>query len=257
MQSRFKFGLTLGLFSLIMVGCTPASPPPQVQKTVKIPKPVAEIPAQYSVPLPKLKPVKQKEKTIPYSYVVWLSQGENRQRMQEYEQYLQQYHVSNIVPMFELLRTARSWESCGASEYMVPSRELWSNSISTLKVFHYLQSAKILKDFEVTSVYRDYPTNSCAGGASSSKHLFNAAIDFRLGSEYPTAEEYLEIEHTKQKLCYFWLQHGASFNMGLGVYRSGQIHIDTQGFRTWGADLTRVSSPCYPLIADQIEQTES
>jgi len=32
--------------------------------------------------------------------------------------------------------------------------------------------------------------------------------------------------------------------MGLGLYASGQIHIDTQGYRTWGPDLTRNSSMC-------------
>ena len=30
--------------------------------------------------------------------------------------------------------------------------------------------------------------------------------------------------------------------MGIGLYSSGQIHIDTQGYRTWGPDLTRNSS---------------
>lgn len=238
---------TIAVFS---VGCSQNTPP--APSATKLPKQMEKIPPAYNVALPTLKPIKAKEKQIPYSYVVWLSQGDNRVRSQEYERFLQQYQVNNIIPMFELLRTARSWESCGAPEYMVPNRELWLNSISTLKVFNYLQTTKILKDFEVTSVYRDYPTNSCAGGASASKHLFNAAIDFRLGPEYPTAEDYVEIEKTKSRLCYFWMQHGATLDMGLGVYRSGQIHIDTQGFRTWGPDLTRASSPCYPLIADQM-----
>ena len=28
------------------------------------------------------------------------------------------------------------------------------------------------------------------------------------------------------------------------LYASGQIHIDTQGYRTWGPDLSRYSSMC-------------
>lgn len=249
MRNIVPLGLIVASTALLTVGCTKTVTPP---KNTTVPKQMAKIPDEYNVELPKLKPIKSKQKQVPYSFVVWLSQGDNRIRAQEYERYLQQYNVSNIVPMFELLRTARSWESCGASEYMVPTRELWNNSISTLKVFSYLQSAGILKDFEITSVYRDYPTNSCAGGASASKHLFNAAIDFRLGPEYPTGDDLLEIERTKARLCYFWVQHGATLDMGLGVYKSGQIHIDTQGFRTWGPDLTRMSSPCYPMIAEQI-----
>jgi uncharacterized protein YcbK (DUF882 family) len=66
---------------------------------------------------------------------------------------------------------------------MIPNRELWKNQIATLKVFKYLVAAKVLTDFEVTSVYRDLPLNQCAGGANSSRHLFNSAIDFRIGSE--------------------------------------------------------------------------
>ena len=105
-------------------------------------------------------------------------------------------------------------------------------------------AAKVLTDFEVTSVYRDLTLNQCAGGASSSRHLFNSAIDFRIGPEYPQPEDYAFIENTKFKLCQFWEQHGQSLNMGLGLYASGQIHIDTQGYRTWGPDLSRYSSMC-------------
>ena len=56
------------------------------------------------------------------------------------------------------------------------------------------------------------------------------------------AQDYAFIENTKFKLCQFWAQHGQSLNMGIGLYSSGQIHIDTQGYRTWGPDLTRNSS---------------
>ncbi|WP_228139577.1 D-Ala-D-Ala carboxypeptidase family metallohydrolase, partial [Acinetobacter pittii] len=84
----------------------------------------------------------------------------------------------------------RDWQKCGRSEYAVPNRELWNNSLSTLRVFKYLIAAKVLTDFEVTSVYRDLPLNECAGGASSSKHLFNSAIDFRIGPEVPQPQDY-------------------------------------------------------------------
>ncbi|MDI9705412.1 peptidase M15, partial [Acinetobacter baumannii] len=33
-------------------------------------------------------------------------------------------------------------------------------------------------------------------------------------------------------------------NMGLGVYASGHIHIDTQGYRTLRPDLTRNTPMC-------------
>lgn len=206
--------------------------------------------------LPTVKPANITGRVVPFSYVEWLARGDNRQRVQEYERFLQRNQVANVIPMHELLRTARSWEKCGYDEYAVPTPELWDNAISTLKIFSYLVGNDILTNFEVTSVYRDLTLNECAGGAKASKHLYNAAIDFRLGSEYPQAQELFQIEQSKNKLCHFWFQHGASLNMGLGVYRSGQIHIDTQGFRTWGADLTRMSSPCYYLIEAQMQQEQ-
>lgn len=184
-------------------------------------------------------------KVIPQSYHQWSILSYNLAFMREYDQYLQRNKVANIIPMHELLRSARDWERCGSSQYMVPNRELWSNQIPTLKVFKYLIANKVLTEFEVTSVYRDLPLNKCAGGANSSRHLFNSAIDFRIGPQYPRAEDYAFINASKYKLCQFWQQHGQSLNMGLGLYASGQIHIDTQGYRTWGPDLTRHSSMCY------------
>ncbi|WP_030425318.1 D-Ala-D-Ala carboxypeptidase family metallohydrolase, partial [Acinetobacter baumannii] len=178
------------------------------------------------------------------SYRAWLNTGDHYERVREYEKFLARHDVAGIVPSFELLRSARDWQKCGRSEYAVPNRELWNNSLSTLRVFKYLIAAKVLTDFEVTSVYRDLPLNECAGGASSSKHLFNSAIDFRIGPEVPQPQDYAFIENTKFKLCQFWAQHGQSLNLGIGLYSSGQIHIDTQGYRTWGPDLTRNTSMC-------------
>lgn len=183
-------------------------------------------------------------KSTPMSYSNWLATADNRVRAREYERFLEQNNVGNIIPSFELFKTARDWQKCDGSEYMVPNRELWQNQLATLKVFKYLVAAKVLTDFEVTSVYRDLTLNKCAGGASSSRHLFNSAIDFRVGPLYPRAEDYAHIENTKFKLCQFWSLYGQSLNMGLGLYASGQIHIDTQGYRTWGPDLTRNSSMC-------------
>ncbi len=40
------------------------------------------------------------------------------------------------------------------------------------------------------------------------------------------------------------LSTAKSLNLGIGLYSSGQIHIDTQGYRTWGPDLTRNTSMC-------------
>nr|WP_235985902.1 D-Ala-D-Ala carboxypeptidase family metallohydrolase [Acinetobacter baretiae] len=183
-------------------------------------------------------------KPTPPSYTQWLAQKNHAQQANAYEIFLAKHQLAQIVPPFELLRTARDWQKCFGQEYAVPTQELWQNQVSTLKVLKLLVEQNILDDFEVTSVYRDLPTNQCVGGASESRHLYNSAIDFRIGPATPQTTDLQRIALTKTKLCQFWRQHGANLNLGLGVYASGQIHIDTQGFRTWGANLNRQTSIC-------------
>ena len=180
----------------------------------------------------------------PANYLVWLNRADNKERVQRYEHYLSQNRANRAVPMYQLLRSARDWEKCGADPYSVPTAELWSNLLPTLQIMQYLVETKALREYEVTSVYRDYSLNICAGGAAGSKHVYNSAIDFRIGSAANRPEDVLLVEYTKNKLCEFWRNHGQALNMGLGVYASGQIHIDTQGYRTWGPDHTRKTSIC-------------
>ena len=228
--------LSFCIIPVVMIGCV--SSPTKVNQNNNLGKRIQIPQEQVNIQRPVIK-------VEPASYRQWLAQGENYARVREYEQFLMRNNVAHIIPSFELLRTARDWQKCGRSEYMVPNRELWGNSLSTLRVFKTLIAAKVLTDFEITSVYRDLPLNQCAGGASSSRHLFNSAIDFRIGPEYPQPQDYAFIEQTKFKLCQFWAQNGQNLDLGIGLYSSGQIHIDTQGYRTWGPDLTRNSSMCH------------
>lgn len=228
--------------SCIVVGCSGAHQPAE---HTKISQPQQErlfVPQEkvYITPNIDIKPTK----TIPNSYNQWLKEPMHAQNAREYELFLEQNQVGHTVPLFELLRTARDWQKCNGQEYAVPNRELWKNQIATLKVLKQLIDNQILTDFEVTSVYRDLPTNACAGGTNESRHLFNSAIDFRIGPSTPKASDYSQIEMTKFKLCQFWAKSGQSLNLGLGLYASGQIHIDTQGYRTWGPQLNRSSSMC-------------
>lgn len=226
--------LACSIVPIAIVGC----------KSSQTTKPLPDLKGQVKIPYDySQRPIPPK--VTPYSYTAWMSASYNLQAAREYEDFLNRHGVGNIIPSFELLRTARDWEKCGRSEYMVPNRELWINQVATLRVFKQLVATRILTEYEVTSVYRDLPLNRCAGGANSSRHLFNSAIDFRIGPKYPQSQDYAFIEHTKFRLCQFWSQHGQSLNMGLGLYSTGQIHIDTFGYRTWGPNLSRSSSPCH------------
>lgn len=183
-------------------------------------------------------------KAIPSSYTQWLAEKNHAQQVSAYENFLAKNHVANVAPSFELFRTARDWQKCAGQEYAIPNQELWPNQVATLKVLKQLIEQHILKGFEVTSVYRDLPTNQCAGGANESRHLYNSAIDFRIGPAMPQDADLEQIASTKVELCKFWQKYGANLNLGLGVYASGQIHIDTQGYRTWGALLNHKTSTC-------------
>lgn len=239
-KNTAKCFLLLSLCPFILSGCTTTS----TQSMQRLPETARKViinPQQAPQP-----PVQQTWlKQPPANYLVWLNQGEHKERVRHYEKFLKENRVNTAVPTYQLLRNARDWAKCGYAPYSVPTPELWNNLLPTLKILQYLVDTKVLTNYEITSVYRDYSLNICAGGAAGSKHVHNAAIDFRIGPEYSTQpEDIILIEDTKIKLCNFWNQHGQTLNMGLGVYASGQIHIDTQGYRSWGPDHTSNTSMC-------------
>lgn len=184
------------------------------------------------------------QKTTPASYQNWLSQPFNKNQVHRYQSFLKNQDLQNVLPEFELFQTARDWQNCHASEYEIPPQEIWNNIVPTLNILKELINDNVIDDFTVTSVYRNSALNRCAKGADSSRHVFNAALDFRIGPEQPIPEELTTIQQTKINLCQFWVKNGDRLNMGLGVYASGQIHIDSAGYRTWGPDHRSTSSPC-------------
>ncbi len=90
----------------------------------------------------------------------------------------------------------------------MPPREIWSNIVPTLSILKALVDDGVINDFEVTSAYRALSLNRCAGGADASRHVFNAALDFRIGPEQPSDLDQFNIQQTKTKLCQFWETKG-------------------------------------------------
>ncbi|WP_447501813.1 D-Ala-D-Ala carboxypeptidase ZrlA [Acinetobacter pittii] len=224
----------LGLILLTLTACS-----------TQTPKPTTPLHTRASLPQPTKTVVKIKPQ--PEAYVAWLASADHRQAVQAYKQFLKQKGLANLVPDHELLSSARDWQKCGVEPYAVPPREIWSNIVPTLSILKALVDDGVINDFEVTSVYRALSLNRCAGGADASRHVFNAALDFRIGPEQPTDLDQFNIQQTKTKLCHFWATKGQALNMGLGVYASGQIHIDSQGFRAWGPDHHYRTSICQGL----------
>ena len=134
MRNKLQGLLSFCIIPVMMVGCVSSATKVNQNQGKRIYIPEEQI--TFTRPIPN--------KVEPTSYRQWLNQGENYARVREYEQFLNRNNVAHIIPSFELLRTARDWQKCGRSEYMVPNRELWNNSLSTLRVFKYLIVAALL-----------------------------------------------------------------------------------------------------------------
>ncbi len=174
----------------------------------------------------------------------WLRQHSYYQyQVDAYRKYLtKQLGTNNVPPMSQLIRTARSWYKCGAQPYQVPPQYLWPNIVPTLRLYSDLKKQGVVPhNAEIRSVYRDYNLNRCAGGAGSSKHLENAAIDIWVPSyEYSQWQQ----DNLNENICQFWQYQGQFYNFGLGIYSTGAIHLDTQKYRKWGGQFTPSYSAC-------------
>jgi hypothetical protein len=153
--------------------------------------------------------------------------------------YLNQYGVGGIVPTWMLLRTASSWERCGAQPFEVPPTSEWPNLVQTLRyVRDYVVPA--VGPVEPVSAYRNPVLNVCAGGAPESAHKHYSAID--LVPLRPTTREEL-----MQTLCGVHARRGPAYGVGLGFYAYLRFHVDTTKFRRWNMD-PAVASHCPPII---------
>ena len=174
----------------------------------------------------------------------WLNTNSYRaQQIASFQRYLNaQLGAKNVPPMAQLLTTARSWDKCGYEPYQLPPQELWSNIVPTLRLYSNLKNQGVLpRSAEIRSVYRSPDLNACAGGANSSKHMTAGAIDIWV----PEYENNLWARSSMQDgLCQFWQYQGEIYSFGLGLYATGAIHLDTQGYRKWGFDHASSNSTC-------------
>lgn len=174
----------------------------------------------------------------------WLNRDRYRaQQVSGYQRYLNaQLGAKNVPPMAQLLTTARSWDKCGYEPYQLPPQELWSNIVPTLRLYSNLKNQGILpRSAEIRSVYRSPDLNACAGGANSSKHMTAGAIDIWV----PEHEGNLwALSSMQDGLCQFWQYQGEIYSFGLGLYATGAIHLDTQGYRKWGFEHGSSNSAC-------------
>ena len=174
----------------------------------------------------------------------WLNSNSYRAgQVANYQRYLNsRVGAHNVPPLSQLLTTARSWDKCGYEPYQLPPQELWANIVPTLQLYSQLKSKGILPaNTEIRSVYRSPGLNDCAGGAGASKHMTAGAMDIWV-PEYEGNT--WQLSSMQDRLCEFWQYQGQSHKFGLGLYSTGAIHLDTDGYRKWGFNHASSGSPC-------------
>lgn len=163
-------------------------------------------------------------------FSVW--RAKHAEEVDTFAAFLVSENVAEVVPLYQLLRSASMWKECGAEPFEVPPPSEWEKVRDLLILLRDLQQSGVLPGFEVVSAYRDPRLNRCAGGAPASSHQ-KFAVDIA-----PLRPQ------VGASLCRFWRDEGRDWNMGVSRYPSGRIHIDRNGYRTWGATHKRGSSYC-------------
>ncbi|HVL79314.1 MAG TPA: D-Ala-D-Ala carboxypeptidase family metallohydrolase [Sphingomicrobium sp.] len=156
-----------------------------------------------------------------------------------FHDYLVSNGVAGIVPTWQLLRTASSWERCGAQPFEVPPSSEWPHIVQTLR---YVRAHVVpeIGPVEVVSGYRNPLLNGCAGGAPESAHKHYSAID--LVPLRPITRE-----HLMQTLCTVHSSRGSQYQTGLGFYAYLRFHVDSTKFRRWGTD-SSAAPACTPIM---------
>lgn len=158
--------------------------------------------------------------------------SKHRAEVDAFEEFLVHEHVAHVVPTYQLVRSASMWKECHADPFELPPGAQWPRVAGVLQLLQALRDGGVLPTFEVVSAYRDPHLNRCAGGAPGSAHQRFAVDIAPLSAAEGT------------RLCRFWREQGKAWNMGVSRYPSGRIHIDRDGYRTWGATHHRGSSYC-------------
>jgi hypothetical protein len=160
-------------------------------------------------------------------------------QVKSFNDYLASAQVTGIVPTWQLLRTATSWQECGAQPFEVPPPDEWPHMVQTLRYIRdYVVPA--VGPVEPVSVYRNPSLNQCAGGAPESAHKLDSAVDL-----VPLRP--IDRISLMRTLCGVHNQHGEQYQAGLGFYAYLRFHIDSTKYRRWNMD-PAVAAECPPII---------
>ena len=163
-----------------------------------------------------------------------------RAQVEGLETWLRAKRVHDILPTWQILRTASMWKVCNGPPFEVPPRKLWPNLAATLR---FVRDAvrPALGSVQAVSAYRNPELNVCARGSANSAHRDFSALDLVPAKDLTR----LQIFH---QMCRVHGAKGPTVGVGLGFYAFARFHVDTRSFRRWGSAGPRGSeSPCAVL----------
>jgi hypothetical protein len=171
-------------------------------------------------------------------YESWLASSPGvRGQVLSFESWQEAAGVRNVIPTYQLIRTASMWRECNGPAFEVPPFRLWPGMVNTLRFIRdHVKGA--VGEVEAVSGYRNPALNVCARGSERSAHLDFFALD--LIPLHP-----LERRELFRRLCATHARYGQAAGAGLGFYAFQRFHIDTRSFRRWGgAGPAGDESPC-------------
>ena len=174
-------------------------------------------------------------------YNAWLASSPDvRGQVLSFESWQEAARVRNVIPTWQLVRTASMWRECNGPAFQVPPFRLWPGMVNTLRFIRDHVKAAV-GEVEAVSGYRNPALNLCARGSERSAHLDFFALD--LIPKQPLTRRQLF-----ERLCPMHSREGRAANAGLGFYAFTRFHIDTRSFRRYGsAGPQGNESPCAVL----------
>jgi len=175
-------------------------------------------------------------------YLAWLARDPAaRAQVLSFKSYLDSAGVDAVLPTWQLLRTASMWRTCDGPRFEVAPLGEWQHIATTLG-FVKNHVEPVIGAVEAVSGYRNEELNHCSGGARESAHRHFFALDL-------VPVKAIAKPALVKSICAIHGFRGASYDIGLGFYSGTRFHVDSKGFRRWGADGHGDTSPCVTGIA--------
>lgn len=170
-------------------------------------------------------------------YQAWLARDPDaRAKVIAFKQYLEMQELGEVLPTYQLVRTASMWRECNGPRFEVAPFTMWPRIAKTL-TFITRHVEPVIGEVEALSGYRNPVLNACAKGAPRSAHQNYYALDL-------TPLKAISREGMIRSICAIHAFRGTMYDIGLGFYSGRRFHVDSKGFRKWGPDGKGATSPC-------------